>query len=312
VTRTDAQQQQGLNSLAPLAAITGHLIRRSQQVHNVLWSKYLPGELTGPQYAVLSVLASFPRSDQQTVGRLASLDKSSVADVVARLVRQAWIVRTRDTADARRYVLALTPAAAIALSSITPAAAAVQDALLKPLDDARGDTFVRELAAVARLDAKDLRNAHAEGYPVLDLSAPGHLIRRAQQVHTAIWAEVVGSDLTGPQYAVLHVVSRSPGINQRQLGELAALDKSSTADIVARLVSRGQMIRGRDPHDGRGRVLLVPDEELLRLQKMHPLVAEVQSRLLEPLGPAARKAFVHDLARVAFCGEPPPAASGPQ
>lgn len=292
----------------PLASIAGYLIRRSEQVHNSLWAKHMATELTGPQYAVLAALAAYPRSDQQTIGRLASLDKSSVADVVARLVRKSWIVRSRDPKDGRRYILELTPAAAIALSSITPAAAAVQDDLLDPLNEEARDPFTQRLLAVARLDAGELRSMQGSGFPVLELSAPGHLIRCAQQVHTAIWANRLGNEMTGPQYAVLHVVSRTPGINQRQLGELAALDKSSTTDIVARLIARGSLVREVDPEDARGRVLFVPDDEIRRLSDIHPMVQAVQEQLLEPLERPAQQEFVRDLARVAFVGDPPEAA----
>ncbi|SFO37090.1 DNA-binding transcriptional regulator, MarR family [Actinomadura madurae] len=293
----------------PLVSIPGHLIRRAQTVHNVLWGELVPGELTGPQYAVLSVLAAFPRSDQQQVARLASLDKSSTADVVARLARQAWIKRERSDADGRRYLLTLTSAAALALSSITPKVSAVQDALLAPVPAPRRAAFSHGLAAVARLSEHELHAGRRADYPILELSAPGHLIRCAQQVHTAYWAEIMDGRLTGPQYAVLHVVGRWPGINQRRLGELAALDKSSTADIVNRLARKGWIDRERDPEDGRGRILNLTCDAMTWLKDVHPKVESVQQRLLEALRPNDRTGFVRDLARVAFQGEPPDEAT---
>jgi DNA-binding MarR family transcriptional regulator len=293
----------------PLVSIPGYLIRRSQTVHNVLWAELVPGDLTGPQYAVLSVLATFPRSDQQHVAGLASLDKSSAGDVVARLARKAWIERERNREDGRRYLLSLTPAAAIALSSITPQASAVQNALLAPLPSSRRVQFVEDLAAVARFSGGGLHGEHRGAYPVLELAAPGHLIRRAQQVHTSYWAEIMDGELTGPQYAVLHVVGRWPGINQRRLGELAALDKSTTADIVNRLAVRGWIKRDKDPDDGRGQILALTDSAVTRLESIHPKVELVQQQLLEPLSPAERPGFLDDLAHVAFAGKPPEAAT---
>jgi DNA-binding MarR family transcriptional regulator len=295
--------------MMPLVAITGYLLRRIQQVHNVMWVQTLDADLTSPQYAVLSTLASFPNIDQQRVGQIASLDKSSVADVVARLVRRSWIARERDERDARHYVLSLTPAASIALSSITPQVTAVQDALLAPLPQPRRQVFVDGLASVARLRPEDIADTGTDRkIAVLDLRAPGHLIRRAQQIHTAIWADLLNGQITGPQYAVMHVVSRWPGINQTQLGELAALDRSSTADIVARLVRRGWLHRDRHADDGRVRVLYASDLAARELAHIHPRVAAVQERLLEPLPSDVRTGFVADLARVAFVGDPPPTA----
>lgn len=291
----------------PLVAIPGYLIRRSQAVHNALWGELVPGELTGPQYAVLSVLAAFPGADIHRVAQLASLDKSSAADVVARLVRKAWVDRKRNPDDARRYLLSLTQAAAIALSSITPHASAVQDALLAPLQAARRADFVNELTGIARLTADELDTTHQVAYPVLELAVPGHLIRRAQQVHTAYWAEIMGGRLTGPQYAALHVIGRWPEINLRRLGDLAALDSSSTTDIVNRLVGKAWVTRTKDAADGRGKVLSLTPLGVAELEDVHPKVELVQQRLLEPLCPPERRRFVRDLSRVAFEGDPPAA-----
>jgi DNA-binding MarR family transcriptional regulator len=289
-----------------LTSIAGYLIRRSQQVHTALWAANIIGDLTGPQYAVLSALSSFPHVPQQRAGQLASLDKSSAADVVNRLVAKGWVTRERDQVDSRRYVLSLTPAASIALSSITPHVESVQQALLRPLGEKRRRLFCDRLQAVARRSGDDSTTERA--IPTLNLRAPGHLIRCAQQVHTALWAEIVGAQLTGPQFAVLHVVNRWPGINQTQLGELAALDKSSTADVVARLLARDMLIRERDASDGRGRVLYVPDPTARRLSHLYPLVRQVQQELLAPLPEPAQAAFLSDLARVAFAGKPPTVA----
>jgi DNA-binding MarR family transcriptional regulator len=292
-----------------LVSIPGYLLRRSQAVHNALWGGLVPGDLTGPQYAVLSALVAFPDSEQQRIAVLASLDKTSATDVVARLVRKGWIYRERDRDDGRRYLLSLTPAAAIALSSITPLVTTVQDALLAPLQPVRRIPFIEALAAVARFVSSDLHGAQQVGYLVPDLAVPGHLIRRAQQVHTASWAEILDGQLTGPQYAVLHVIDQWPGINQRRLGELAALDKSTTADIVNRLAGRGWIDRERDPDDGRGRILALTTDAIAWLQGIHRKVDLVQQHLLEPLQPGDRSSFLRDLARVAFEGDPPEEAT---
>jgi DNA-binding MarR family transcriptional regulator len=301
----------GTSSPAPmrLASIPGYLLRRSQALHNALWARLVPGDLTGPQYAVLSVLAAFPHSDQKQVARLASLDKSSTADVVTRLVRKAWIERERDHGDSRRHPLSLTRAASIALSSITPHVSAVQEALLAPLPAARRALFVKDLASIAQLTAGELHVAHQDAIPVLELGVPGHLLRCAQQTHTAHWAETMDGLMTGPQYSVLYVVERRPGINQRALGELAALDSSTTTDIVNRLVARGCVTRSKDPADGRGRILTLTPDAVTLLEDVHPKVELVQQRLLDPLSPPDREGFLHDLARVAFEGNPPGAAA---
>jgi DNA-binding MarR family transcriptional regulator len=283
-----------------LSHICGHLIRRSQQVHNSLWVEEFADDLTSPQYGVLSVLAVRPGIDQGQLGELVSLDKSSTADVVARLAGRMWVSRERDPGDARRNVLALTPAAAIAFRHLVPMSQRVQERVLAPVPDDDRDGFLRSLRAVARFDAVATAGRSPSRPVALRIDVPGHLIRRAQRVHTAYWAEIFDRELTGPQYAAMHVLAQWPDINQRQLGEAAALDKSTAADILDRLERRGWVVRHRDPADGRGKLLALSDEAAVIIDDLAPRVAEVQDALLSPLAPPRRDEFLRILALVAY------------
>lgn len=127
----------------------GYLIRRIQQIAGTIWVRDVDAALTGPQYAVLVALATEPGADQVTVGRLASLDKSSTGDIVARLDRVGWVRRETRPGQGRRSALGLTPAAEDGLRRITPLAASVQDELLSPLSAADARRFVASLALIA-------------------------------------------------------------------------------------------------------------------------------------------------------------------
>lgn len=150
-----AFQQGALPSSAPAGEVPilvmtrtpGYLIRRSQQVHGIIWARHVGAELTGPQYAVLVALATEPGADQVTVGRLASLDKSSTADIVSRLRREGWVRSL--PGHGRRSVLTLSPAAEGGLRRITRRVAAVQAELLRPLDPGDAGAFVAGLARIA-------------------------------------------------------------------------------------------------------------------------------------------------------------------
>ena len=278
----------------PLSRVCGHLLRRSHQVHNALWGQGFGAELTSPQYAVLTALAARPGIDQAQLGDLVALDKSSVADVVARLAGRMWVSRARDPGDTRRNVLALTPAAAIALRHLVAASDRVQQRILDPVPFGDRDRFLRGLRAVARSESVPAGN-----------DVPGHLIRRAQRVHTAYWAEVFDRELTGPQYAALHVLACWPDINQRQLGDAAALDKSTAADLLDRLERRGWVVRRPDPADRRGKLLALSETAATLVHDLAPRVAEVQAMLLSALPPAEREGFLRALALVAYAGAPP-------
>ena len=81
--------------------------------------------------------------------------------------------------------------------------------------------------------------------------APGHLLRRAQQIHTAVWAREVGDIVTGPQYATLVAVAGWPNLDQKRAGELASLDKSTVGGVVKRLECKGWISRATSPVDAR-------------------------------------------------------------
>lgn len=284
----------------PLDTTCGHLIRRAQQVHTSLWSSVLDGDLTGPQYALLAALSSGDGLDQGTAGHLASLDKSTTAGVVARLERDGWLRRDRDPADARRNVLSLTRVARAALGHVTARARIVSDRLLEPLDDADRAMFVRLLGRVAYLGPPPEPHS-CDAALVLPLStAPGHLVRRAEQVHGALWTSYLADRVTPSQYALLCALAIRPHIDQTAAGEMASLDKSSAADVVARLTRRGWIASTRHPEDRRRKLLALSADATSMLPALTPKARSVQRELLKPLAGDQQAHLVELLRRVAY------------
>lgn len=129
--------------------------------------------------------------------------------------------------------------------------------------------------------------------------APGHLIRRAQQVHTSVWAAVVGEDLTSPQFAVLNVLYGRPGIDQTMLSSLTSLDTSTCQDIVARLRHKGLIERSRDDSDGRRWLLRLSEKGKSTRDQVVPKVREVGEILFRSLDPDDRASLTRLLYEVA-------------
>lgn len=289
----DRETATPIAGMPPLASVCGHLLRRAQQVHNAIWFTRVGMDPTSPQYAVLEAINGTPGMDQRQVGEVASLDKSSTMDVVDRLSRREWIERRRDPADGRRDILDPTAEATEALIGLRPRVHEVQELLLEPLPEAERVLFVQELARVARFATEGSGGSRV-------LMIPGHLLRRAQQVHTALFATEFDRELTGPQFAALQVVGENPGISQRELGELAALDKSTAADLVRRLGRRGWVHQGVDPHDKRRRTLTLTREARAACAAYSERVLRIQDALLEPLGARERAHFLASLAPIAY------------
>jgi DNA-binding MarR family transcriptional regulator len=135
--------------------------------------------------------------------------------------------------------------------------------------------------------------------------APGHLLRRAQQLHAAVFAETVSSaDLTTPQFAVLTALRRRPDVDQASLSQRLAIDRSTIADVANRLEERGLITRHRDPRDARRKVLALTDAGRELHDRTVPEVLEVGRRLVEPLDEDDRATFLRCLRTIIAAHDP--------
>lgn len=123
----------------------GHLARRLQQATYALWSAVVSEEVTAPQFVVLNVLLTTPDIDQRTLGERASLDRSTVTDVVARLVARGLIERVKDGADRRRNVLQLTDLGREVHREVGRRTGPMNRVLLAPLTLEEQDLFLQML-----------------------------------------------------------------------------------------------------------------------------------------------------------------------
>lgn len=119
-----------------LRDMVGHLIRVTQQVHFSLWGEGIGEDrLTSPQFAVLHVLSHQQPLDQRTLGDRASLDRSTITDIVGRLVERGLLERTHDPADARRRLVRLTNRGLTVHREATTRANAINESLLEAIDE---------------------------------------------------------------------------------------------------------------------------------------------------------------------------------
>jgi DNA-binding MarR family transcriptional regulator len=77
------------------------------------------------------------------------IDRSSVADLVRRLIKQGLLRRRRQKHDTRLYAVRLTPEGQKALTLGAPAAAATEEALLRDVPPRQRQEFLRTLATMA-------------------------------------------------------------------------------------------------------------------------------------------------------------------
>lgn len=140
--------------------------------------------------------------------------------------------------------------------------------------------------------------------PTADLTThPGHLLRRVQQVHTLLWTAITSKEITPPQFAVLNGIAADPGVDQRTLAARIALDRSTAADVISRLVTRGLVERSRDSGDGRRNRLRLTGDGLRRHAQLVKHSARMIEVLLAPLDSVEREQLLRLLRRVAEAGE---------
>ncbi|WPB93367.1 MarR family winged helix-turn-helix transcriptional regulator [Streptomyces malaysiensis] len=132
---------------------------------------------------------------------------------------------------------------------------------------------------------------------------PGHLARRFQQAHSLLWGAMVSEETTSPQFAVVNALMEKPEIDQRTLSEHVHLDRSTIADLVARLARRGLLERVRDPNDGRRNVLRLTDEGVRVHRKLVTRTARMNRVFLAPLDETERETLLRLIARVTDAAE---------
>lgn len=120
-----------------------------------------------------------------------------------------------------------------------------------------------------------------------------HLIHRAGQRATDIFqAEARDSGLTPRQFAVLMTIADEEGLTQTDLVDRTGIDRSTLADIVARLLGRGLIQRKRAKEDGRAYAIKLTSQGWKGLRDAEPGAAATDSRLLAVLPPAKRQEFL--------------------
>ena len=119
--------------------------------------------------------------------------------------------------------------------------------------------------------------------------APGHLIRRAQQLAVSIFLEeTAGFDVTPVQFAILNALIDEPGEDQITLSGRVAFDPATFGSVICRLEAKGWVRRQADPLDKRRKLLWTTAEGAQVALQMKRAVSRAQQRIVSPLAPDER------------------------
>lgn len=129
--------------------------------------------------------------------------------------------------------------------------------------------------------------------------APAHLIRRCHQIAVALFADELGEyGLTPVQYASLLAIRDHPGIDQRGLGNVIAIDRSTITNVLKGLESRSLIRRLTPSENLRTKQLFITSGGEHLLARTITQISRVQQRILAPLSARDQDVFMRLLSRL--------------
>jgi len=127
-------------------------------------------------------------------------------------------------------------------------------------------------------------------------NSPGHLLRRAQQYAHDLYAQEVGSSGPTPrQYEVLHVVARNEGLSQTDLVRHTGINRSTLADMIARMMKKGLLSRKRTKEDARANAVSITASGKRMLKSADSRVAKAERSALSVLPKTQQAGFMKAL-----------------
>lgn len=141
MTRTSVDADLGQSPL--------HLFHRAVQVVTEIYQAEMASyDLTARQYAVLFALAHSDGLSQSKLVDATGIDRSTMADIVRRMLKKGIIQRKRDKDDARAYEVKITDEGVRLFKAVTPIVRRIEEKLLSSLNGKRVDEFLDNLALI--------------------------------------------------------------------------------------------------------------------------------------------------------------------
>lgn len=131
----------------------GHLIRRLQQIAAALFmAETNEFDITPVQYAALLAVRLHPGIDQTALVNVIAFDRSTIGEVVTRLVAKRLVRRAKGKTDGRTKVLHVTEAGEQLLRQIDPFVRAAQRQILAPLSARERPLFMKMLVKLVNVN----------------------------------------------------------------------------------------------------------------------------------------------------------------
>ncbi len=127
-----------------------HLLHQAEQAARKLFAASAMGFITPSQLAILVAVSENEGLNQTEVVERTGVDRSTVAEIISRLIRKGLLQRRRSREDTRAKVLRLTDEGQRLLNTADPVSQNVDARLLAVLPTAQRKPFLAALQAIVR------------------------------------------------------------------------------------------------------------------------------------------------------------------
>jgi DNA-binding MarR family transcriptional regulator len=141
-----------------------HLLHRVEQfAGDVFHEEMMDAGLTPRQYAVLLTVSQNEGLSQTSLVDKTGIDRSTLADIIRRMLKKGLLRRKRTREDARAYAVRLTPKGKEALSAAIPAAVNADERILNALPVAEREEFLKSLLSITEAIRKLSEQGQSQG-----------------------------------------------------------------------------------------------------------------------------------------------------
>jgi MarR family transcriptional regulator, temperature-dependent positive regulator of motility len=156
--------------------------------------------------------------------------------------------------------------------------------------------------AAKRPDGVSSRDTPGRGEFRLSAS-PSHLLRRAEQYAAEIFLKAGTDGVTLRQTVLLAAIAEAEGASQSDLVMATSIDRSTLAEMMARMEKKGLIARTASAEDGRAKSVKLTREGRSRLEDALPAMRAVDAALLNTLAKTKRAGFCAALAGLAAAAD---------
>jgi DNA-binding MarR family transcriptional regulator len=148
-----------------------------------------------------------------------------------------------------------------------------------------------------------LNNLESEAAEFSLNKSASHLLHRAQQYAAEQFEGMGEVDITLRQFAVLAAVQEQEGCSQSDLVKTTGIDRSTLADMVARMERRGLVERRQAKLDARAKSVHMTEAGTAALAASMPIVNRADESILDMIPKNRRRAFIGILGLLANVGD---------